>query len=63
MNAAQLRDIAQKISQAWNGATVTDVSIDTEFGGVTATVDGSTCVSCGFIEDYGYAFQYIGGVS
>lgn len=44
--------LAEIISKQWNGAIVTDVVIDEEFGGVTATIDGSKCCDCGFIEDY-----------
>jgi len=44
--------LTQKISKLFNGAVVSDVVIDIEFGNVTATVNGRSNVDCGFIEDF-----------
>lgn len=44
--------LEQKISKLFNGAVVTDVQVDPEFGNVTATVNGRKNVDCGFIEDF-----------
>lgn len=40
------------IAKQWNGARIGEVTIDNEFGNVTATIDGKTNMECGFIEDY-----------
>ena len=45
-------EITEQIAKIFNGATVTDVKVDSEFGNVTATVNGKINVDCGFIEDY-----------
>lgn len=44
--------LEQSISSRFNNSTVTDVSVDEEFGNVTATVDEVSNVDCGFIEEY-----------
>ncbi|MCX8796137.1 hypothetical protein [Vibrio parahaemolyticus] len=40
------------ISKKFNGASVSNVIIDDEFGNITATVDGKTFTDCGFIEEF-----------
>ena len=61
------QSLAAQISKMFNGATVTDVQVDSEFGNVTATVNGKKNVDCGFIEDYnkwtfvGQLFEYEDG--
>jgi molybdopterin-binding protein len=42
----------EQIEKMFKGAAVSDVAIDTEFGNVTATVNGKKNVDCGFIEDF-----------
>jgi hypothetical protein len=42
----------KEISIIFNGSEVVNVIIDSEFGCVTATVDGVKNVNCGYIEDY-----------
>lgn len=44
--------LSQMISKLFNGAVVTEVYVDAEFGNVTATVAGRKNVDCGFIEDF-----------
>ncbi|WP_166895690.1 hypothetical protein [Massilia sp. CCM 8734] len=42
----------KQIEKMFNGATVSDVVVDPEFGNVTATVNGKKNVDCGFAEDF-----------
>ncbi len=44
--------LSEQISKKFNGAKVSNVKVDDEFGNVTATVDGKTGIDAGFIEDY-----------
>jgi hypothetical protein len=45
-------DFQEQISKKFNGAKVSDVVIDDEFGNITAIVNDERGVDCGFIEDY-----------
>jgi hypothetical protein len=42
----------KQISKLFNGATVSDIIINDEFGCVTATINGVTNMDCGWVEDY-----------
>ncbi len=48
----ETKKIIEKISKRFCCAKVSDVTIDEEFGNVTATVNGVKNVDAGFIEDY-----------
>jgi len=52
MNTFSSQNIELQISKAFNGANVSNVVVDEEFGNVTATVDNIKNIDCGFIEDY-----------
>jgi len=46
------KQLLHKISKLFNGARVSNITIDEEFGNVTATINGIQNVDCGWIEDY-----------
>jgi hypothetical protein len=46
-----------QIKKIFNGATVSEVVVDAEFGNVTATVNGKHNVDCGFVEDFGASIE------
>lgn len=45
-------DLIEQVSKIFNGAIVSDVRVDLEFGNVTATVNGMRNVDAGFIEQF-----------
>lgn len=48
----RLQALIPLVSDRFNGASVSDVRIDAEFGNVTATVNGLKNIDAGFVEDY-----------
>lgn len=47
-----LTHLATLISKDWNNAKVENVVVDSEFGCISATVNGRKNCDCGFIETY-----------
>lgn len=49
--------LVQQIVKSFNGADVRHALIDEEFGGISATVNGSPATNCGWVEDYDPPFS------
>lgn len=49
---SNLINLAKQISEAWHNAKVENVLVDSEFGNVTATINGNKNIDCGYITDY-----------
>jgi len=52
------RGIIDEIKKQYTSEDVTNVCLDEEFGGVSANIDGTRNVGCGFIEDILESIQW-----